>query len=229
MISQFDSAFISFVRQHAGQSWRFDYSVFCLGDNNLLKGGLFVAVLWWFWFQSENQIRNRENVVSILLACLLAIGANQVFKTFAPFRIRPYTAHLAGIDFPYNLGIHKSSSFPSDHATLFFAFATGLFFLNRRAGIAAGIYAAAFICLPRIFLGLHYPSDILAGAAIGTGIAVLVHAIETRNKIAVPVLRLCEKYPAAFYCGFFLFSYQLATLFDDLRALGTWLGIVLRR
>ncbi|MGB8353856.1 MAG: hypothetical protein WCD79_08230 [Chthoniobacteraceae bacterium] len=48
-----------------------------------------------------------------------------------------------------------------------------------------------------------------------------------RDKIARPVLAIAGKYPGPFYAAVFLFSYQLATLFDDLRDLTHWLQVVM--
>jgi hypothetical protein len=56
------------------------------------------------------------------------------------------------------------SSFPSDHACLFFALATGLCLISPVIGGLALLHASLIVSLPRIYLGLHYPTDVLAGA-----------------------------------------------------------------
>lgn len=70
-----------------------------------------------------------------------------------------------------------SRSFPSDHALFFFALSTIVFFYNKKAGILFFI-ASFLIGLARIFTGLHWPSDVVAGAVIGviSGIAVFYSA-----------------------------------------------------
>jgi len=58
-------------------------------------------------------------------------------------------------------------SFPSGHATLAFAFAAACFlFLGKRSGYVCG-FLAFFIALARVFTGVHFVSDIVAGGAIG--------------------------------------------------------------
>ena len=205
-----------------------DYSIFCISDNNLLKGGVFLALLWGFWFlPSAEQRRNRIVVISTLTGSLLALAVNQVAQRLGPFRLRPYAAGLPGIQFPYHLGIREVSSFPSDHAALFCGLSTGLFFLSRRIGLTAFFYATAVIFLPRIYLGLHYPSDILGGAIIGIGCVCLIHGTRLRNLFADFCLKMSNEHPATFYAAMFLLTYQTATLFDDARALAAWLSAVL--
>jgi len=58
------------------------------------------------------------------------------------------------------------SSFPSGHAAFYFAIATVIYFYNKKAGILF-LIAASLISIARVFTGLHWPSDILVGAAVG--------------------------------------------------------------
>lgn len=59
-----------------------------------------------------------------------------------------------------------SASFPSGHAAFFLALSTAVYFYNKKAGI--GFFIASFlISLSRVFVGVHWPSDILAGALVG--------------------------------------------------------------
>src|SRR5260370_22040151 len=79
-------------------------------------------------------------------------------------RVRPCNAiawaHALPIDVP------RGCSFPSGHAAGSFAFAFFVLALQRRAGaILIGI--AALVALSRVALGVHYPSDVLAGAILG--------------------------------------------------------------
>jgi undecaprenyl-diphosphatase len=64
-------------------------------------------------------------------------------------------------------------SFPSDHAAAAFAIAFAVLAFSRRAG-ALFLVVATAIGLSRIALGMHYPSDVLAGALVGFGAATLV-------------------------------------------------------
>jgi undecaprenyl-diphosphatase len=58
------------------------------------------------------------------------------------------------------------ASFPSGHATFYFAFSTIVYFYNKKAGILFFI-ASLFIVVARVFVGVHWPFDIIAGAILG--------------------------------------------------------------
>jgi len=71
---------------------------------------------------------------------------------------------------------HNASAFPSGHAAFFFAVSTIVYFYNKKAGILFFI-ASFLICLARVFSGIHWPLDILAGAIVGVLSGWVVHKI----------------------------------------------------
>jgi undecaprenyl-diphosphatase len=75
------------------------------------------------------------------------------------------------------------ASFPSGHAAIFFAIAAAIFFFNRKLGIFTFI-VAILVGLSRIYVGVHWPIDIVAGAIIG-----IVSGIITYKLIIVPLIR----------------------------------------
>jgi undecaprenyl-diphosphatase len=64
-------------------------------------------------------------------------------------------------------------SFASDHATLGMAIAVGLFLVSRKLGLVA-IAVAFFQGFARVYMGVHYPSDVIGGFALGTATALLL-------------------------------------------------------
>ncbi|WP_436771246.1 phosphatase PAP2 family protein [Yinghuangia sp. YIM S09857] len=65
-----------------------------------------------------------------------------------------------------------TTSFPSGHAASAAAFATGVALESRSLGAAAGVLAGG-VAFSRVYTGVHYPGDVLAGAALGAGLAVV--------------------------------------------------------
>lgn len=107
--------------------------------------------------------------VSAVMAWLLSDGIGLVY-----FRPRPFAA-LDNV----RLLISKSpldKSFPSDHATVAFAMAYAVYLVDRRWG-AVLLLAAAAVALARVYVGVHYFSDIVAGAALGMACAFVVHRL----------------------------------------------------
>lgn len=69
-------------------------------------------------------------------------------------------------------------SMPSGHATAAFAIATALTLRYPKPYVYIPAYAwAAFVAYGRIYLGLHYPSDVLAGAILGSASALAIHFV----------------------------------------------------
>ena len=141
-----------------------------------------------------------------------------------PFRPRPIHDATLALHVPIGLlsdVMTNWSSFPSDHATLFFALAAGLFFVSRGLGIVAAVYVMLVIALPRVYVGWHYPSDIVGGAFIGGTLAMLAQHPSIRERLAPPVLSWARAKPQAFHAVFFLLSYHVATLMEDARVLAS--------
>ncbi|MER5890715.1 phosphatase PAP2 family protein [Streptomyces sp. NPDC001941] len=79
-----------------------------------------------------------------------------------------------------------TTSFPSGHAASAAAFATGVALESRGWGAAVAPVAAA-VALSRVYTGVHYPGDVLVGAAFGVGAAYAVRGIvPTRDQLPAP-------------------------------------------
>jgi undecaprenyl-diphosphatase len=111
------------------------------------------------------------------------------------------------------------SSLPSDHAVLFYALSAGMFFISGRTGVLAIVYTTLFLVFPRVYLGIHYPTDILLGAAIGIVVCLLCNLTVFNEKVSRPITVLSDSRPELFYPGFFLISYQIADMFENSRYL----------
>jgi undecaprenyl-diphosphatase len=73
------------------------------------------------------------------------------------------------------------------------------------------------ICLPRIYLGIHYPTDMLAGALIGVGMGFLANQPAIKSPLAKWAFKWQKKSPGSFYAFSFLFMYQITVSFYEAR------------
>jgi undecaprenyl-diphosphatase len=101
---------------------------------------------------------------------------------------------------------------------LIVALATGMYLVNRKAGLFLYIYAFLCIGLPRLYLGIHYPSDLLAGALFGWAIAYSANWVALRSLVAHAAQRLSYGSSGLFYACFFFLTFQTAYMYDPLRA-----------
>jgi membrane-associated phospholipid phosphatase len=115
-------------------------------------------------------------------ATLIALGIGQLIGG-AIDRARPYEA-MTGI----HLLVDKTTdfSYPSDHATVVGAIAAGLMFTNRRGGRVAAALAVV-MAFARVYVGAHYPGDVLAGLALGAAVAAVgrLVAVPQLTRLAV--------------------------------------------
>lgn len=224
-----DSSIITYFNSFAQTSRYFDLLLWEISENHLLKGAVPITILWFLWFNNKkenNKITSstaREQVTTTLFSCMISIIVGRVLALTLPFRPRPI-ANI-GLHFVIPHGINHRlfsslSSFPSDHATFMLSLATGIWLMSKRAGIATFLYVTVVVMLPRIYLGLHYPTDIIAGACIGVIIALILHKNKTIGNLVIkPLIIWSEKSPALFYTLFFLSMYEIASMFDDIRSL----------
>lgn len=141
-------------------------------------------LLFWFW-PPRVQNRARRAVVYAVLAGVLALVVNVVLGHLLPYRPRPFV-YLPNLIHPL-VAHNPGTSFPSDHAAGSFAFAVALFYAGRRDGWWALLFAAA-VALARVYVGLHWPSDVLAGALIGTVCGLWVLSVRDHLEGLVRVL-----------------------------------------
>ena len=96
----------------------------------------------------------------------VGIGLNYAVKVMVR-RPRPVLEGLPPLG-----GAPSSLSFPSAHGTSSFACATAMTRIAPEAAILFLLAAAIAACRP--YLGMHYPSDVLGGVLLGTGLGLLV-------------------------------------------------------
>jgi undecaprenyl-diphosphatase len=206
------------LNQFVGANPNFDNVMLGVARNHLLRGGIILGMLWWCWTAPNGRIDFLA--IRALIGAILAIGIGRALQNLLPQRARPLhdpdvTVVLAeGVDDTVLAGW---SSFPSDTTILFFALATAIWSSNRGLGLLAFAWSLIVICLPRVYFGFHHPSDIVAGAFIGTGIMWLALRSQLFERMHNLFDRAQLSCPKLFPALIFLASFEAASLFEGSR------------
>jgi len=184
----------------------------------VLKGSLFMGMFGLLWYRpGEAQAESRQKLLTIVLAVALALVANRLVSTLLPFRTRPmYSIGANAPTFEWHADLEHWSSFPSDNASYLFAIATGLWLISRPWGACFGLFAT-FAALARVYLGIHYPGDVLAGALIGIVAALAVGRGAIPRRIAAWILAFETRTPSYFYGLLFLVLAEMSGGFPNTR------------
>jgi membrane-associated phospholipid phosphatase len=111
-----------------------------------------------------------------LLAVAVAQPLNHAVAEARPWQSLPHALILAG---------HSTDfSFPSDHAVMAGAVATGLLLYHRRLGIIAAA-AGLVLSFARVYIGAHYPQDVAAGLLLGAAVAAAGYALARKPLTAL--------------------------------------------
>ena len=145
----------------AGLSW---VSAILLRRRSIQLGSLVALFLFLAW----NFRKYQKMVVLALGAGVLSRGITEAIR-FLWDRPRPY------IENHVHLLINKvnAASFPSAHAAFFFGISLILYLYNKKAGLVF-FGASILIAIARVFVAVHYPSDILAGISVGIISAIVI-------------------------------------------------------
>lgn len=228
---QLDAAIVRFFDGFKSRSCLFDQTVVYLLSATMLKGVVLFALLWFALFANDRARARRDELLSVLVVAIFALAAARALAVLLPFRTRPLHDLALGLHPACGLvtrPLDGWSSFPSDHAVLYCMLAAGIWFASRRLGWIAFSYVVVFVLLPRVYLGLHWPSDILAGGALGVGFAQIARSAPVCTAIGRWGEALRVRAPGVFHSMLFVWSYLLATHFDEFRALGRHTLSVLR-
>lgn len=213
-----DKALVLWINSPAGQSGVIDKLVYDIADSPLLKGGLFLAFYWYLWF--DRAPGRRREVAGALTAAVIVAILSRLVQIGLPFHQRPLHTPELGVHLPLGVSpetLNTFSSFPSDHAMLFFALCVPIWRYSRPLGLAAMLWTLVVIGLPRIYLGYHYPSDVLGGAIFGVGLMLLLEPLLLRSGLPDRIAKLAERRPSLFHACAFVVTLELAVLFYDTR------------
>jgi undecaprenyl-diphosphatase len=158
---------------------------------------LFAGLLLVGWWVARVSCDHRRVAVALWtpLGALAALALNQplvnAVREPRPYEVLPHLLVLT----------HRSAdySFPSDHAVMAGAVAAGLFLVDRRLGVVAGL-AALLMAFSRVYVGAHWPGDVVVGLVLGGAVTVLGFTLLERPLTAAVDLLVRTPPPAAAGC-----------------------------
>lgn len=153
-----------------------EYMVFLLA--------LGVLIIWF--------TRDEDNRIMILCASIAFICAFTVGKVSGVFHSN-YQPFVELNDVNKLIHKEKDNSFPSDHTILFFSYCFS-FWLFKRGWSILWVLLAVIVGVSRIWVGVHYPLDILTGILISLTAATSIYLIFPKLNITQATLKIYEKY-----------------------------------
>ena len=181
MLVHADRAVFEWINGLAGHVPVIDNFIRGIANDYFMIIGL-CLILIALWFGTREAARRKLNQTAVIVAAI-SLGISQAIVDILNiffFRPRPFTL------LPTHLLFYAptDSSFPSNAATITFAIAFGVFFVNRKmGGILLGL--AGLLALARVYVGVHYPSDVLGGAAIACLTAWVISAVVKNRHVWV--------------------------------------------
>lgn len=222
MLESIDISLFQAINQFVGTSYLRDNIINEISRNEFFKG-LPVFMAWWgLWFAGARSEATRVGLLAVVVNSMIAIFVGRLLALVLPFRLRPIHDPELNAIIPFGISpdtLESWSSMPSDNAVFFFAIAVGMFFVHRLAGKLLIFHAIFIISLPRIYMGVHFPGDILAGAAVGTLMAVILFKPMAAAIGRSGVMRLETSHPGVFYPMLFFITFQSASMFESTRVL----------
>jgi undecaprenyl-diphosphatase len=217
-----------FLNRFVNRSEFFDRAVGALIGSDLANGVILMAGIWLAWFDAP-ELEARAKLASGIIATFLAALLSRALQIGLPTHPRPI--HDETLPFTHfhtvDTGtVNLWNSFPSDHASLLFAIAMTITLVRPSIGSVAFVWAL-IIDLGRVYVGIHYPSDIIGGAGLGVA-SVCLSQYPAVRRSCLAFGRWARERAGVFYAAAFLVTYSIATLFDDVRSVVQGLAAIFR-
>lgn len=210
---------VRWINSFAGKSTFMDNAVTDLAFYFIFSGVLLCGILFAYWISSRDaDVRSR-----IFVGIFASFGAGVISRYLQHHlstNVRPYFDSAVAFQLPHGMTIQPFNpwdSFPSDHSTVFAGLVVVLFVIKSRIRYPVAVWIA-IVESSRIFIGEHFPLDLMGGACLASTVVWIFQY--------PPFIRFGEwccawefRTPISFYTIFFIFLYEVSTLFVDVRGM----------
>ena len=251
MLGQANQAAFEALNSLVGRSWLVDSLVALALDNVLVKAGPIGACFLFAWYSRGGRdvaVRRRILIVTLLSLFLIAplskmlsesrltprpfVAAEQTYQledgrlikqprvAFRTLQTGDIRARVEALDEGAIDG-NDLVTFPSDHAAFFIALALGILLACRSAGWIALGWTLAVTLATRVAAGMHWPLDIVAGAALGAAVlfALQFAFAGRRARPLGPLVGWTERFPGLTAALLFLFLLEAANTMQTAKRL----------
>ena len=225
----FDANIVKALNDGLGIWPRFDNILHLVNSSALFKGIPFLTMIWWLGAR-DAPAGNAINgfLLRVLIGLAIALLTARALQNYGPLHVRPIAEPALALKaFTANDPnyFRKLNSFPSDHAVQFFALAFAIWTRHRKLGAVFAIWSLLGICLPRVYFGYHYPSDILAGAILGVAIMAIALRLPMPNFMGRAQERMNAAMPGLMPALVFVVSCETAVNFNNIREILRIFGV----
>lgn len=227
---------VLFFNQYCGQSLFLDTLQLMFLSVDALRTAILVALIIgiWEYGRVKNDIKSSKRVIAILFSVVLTLGIIEALNVVIDSP-RPIVTYENSINSPLLMPNTKSlwrnswvrnskhGSFPSDTVALLSTLAFGIYFWNKKIGIIAIIYVILTTIIPRLYFGLHYPSDMLLGFLIALGSTNAINKLTIFDKLTDKCLAIYNRAPYIYGATGFYIAYIISEKFILIRKLPLWI------
>lgn len=166
-LSDLDVSIFFVLNNLAGRSSFLDFCIVFFAEYvAYIVCAVFLLSLYYATYTLRTKITTASVVLFSIVSARFGVAE---FIRLLYHRPRPFLTYHVHQLFP-----EASYSFPSGHATFFFAFSFAVYLYNKKLGNLL-LVSTLLIVIARVISGVHYPSDIIGGAIIGIVVSYLVH------------------------------------------------------
>ncbi|CAI8950445.1 MULTISPECIES: undecaprenyl-diphosphatase [Bacillus] len=143
-----------------------------------------IIVVYWFTRSNQNRMMIVQAMIAFVTAEIIGKLAGKFHLNYQPFAVLPDVNKL--VDHAVD------NSFPSDHTILFFSICFSFWLVRKKAGWL-WLVLAFCVAISRIWVGVHYPFDVVTGALLGSISALFSYWLTPKITFIKELLKLYEK------------------------------------